>query len=117
MIIKNGYIMNVRQKGGILMLYENLNQRKKELGLTTEQLSQLSGVPVGTINKILSGETRSPRYDTLRALDPAEASMIQLMTGQTVYGQKPAMRHIGICRMPSGKRPLRTLQSGRGNTR
>ena len=48
MIIKNGYIMNVRQKGGILMLYENLNQRKKELGLTTEQLSQLSGVPVGT---------------------------------------------------------------------
>ena len=37
------------------MLYENLNQRKKELGLTTEQLSQLSGVPVGTINKILSG--------------------------------------------------------------
>ena len=33
MIIKNGYIMNVRQKGGILMLYENLNQRKKELGL------------------------------------------------------------------------------------
>ena len=27
-------------------------------------------------------------------LIPAEASMIQLMTGQTVYGQKPAMRHI-----------------------
>ena len=51
------------------MLYEDLNQRKKELGLTTEQLSQLSGVPVGTINKILSGETRSPRYDTLRALE------------------------------------------------
>ena len=51
------------------MLYENLNQRKKELGLTTEQLSRLSGVPVGTINKILSGETRSPRYDTLRALE------------------------------------------------
>ena len=37
--------MNVRQKGGSLMLYENLNQRKKELGLTTEQLSRLSGVP------------------------------------------------------------------------
>ena len=42
------------------MLYEELNKRKKELGLTTEQLSQLSGVPTGTINKILSGETRSP---------------------------------------------------------
>ena len=51
------------------MLYEELNKRKKELGLTTEQLSQLSGVPAGTVNKILSGETRSPRYDTLRALE------------------------------------------------
>ena len=51
------------------MLYEKLNERKKKLGLTTEQLSRLSGVPTGTINKILSGETRSPRYDTLRALE------------------------------------------------
>ena len=47
---------------------ETLNKRKRELGLTTEQLSQLSGVPVGTINKILNGETRSPRYHTLQAL-------------------------------------------------
>ena len=51
------------------MLYEELNSRKKKLGMTTEQLSQLSGVPGGTINKILSGETKSPRYDTLRALE------------------------------------------------
>ena len=43
-------------------------------------------------------------------LIPAEASMIQLMTGQTVYGQKPAMRHIGICRMLSEKRLLRMLR-------
>lgn len=56
------------EEGG-LMLYEKLNERKKELGLTTEQLSRLSGVPVGTINKVLSGETRSPRYVTLRALE------------------------------------------------
>ncbi len=95
------------------MLYENLNQRKKELGLTTEQLSRLSGVPVGTINKILSGETRSPRYDTLRALE----DVLYLMTGQTVYGQKPAMRHIGICRMLSEKRLLRMLRKDRENIR
>lgn len=29
----------------------------------------MSGVPVGTINKILNGETKSPRYDTLNALE------------------------------------------------
>lgn len=51
------------------MLYEELKKRKKELGLTTAQLSALSGVPVGTINKILNGETKSPRYDTMAALE------------------------------------------------
>ena len=61
--------MTSDEKGWRLMLFERLNDRKKELGLTTEKLSKLSGVPVGTINKILSGETRSPRYDTLRALE------------------------------------------------
>lgn len=58
-----------RKREGIWMLYEKLSERKKELGMTTEQLSQLSGVPVGTINKILSGETRSPRYATWQALE------------------------------------------------
>lgn len=50
-------------------LYEELKKKKSELGITTEQLSRLSGVPVGTINKILNGETKSPRYDTLNALN------------------------------------------------
>ena len=63
------------------MLYEKLNERKKELGLTTEQLSQLSGVPVGTINKILSGETRSPRYDTLKALEDVLSGGAGILSG------------------------------------
>lgn len=53
------------------MLCERLKERKQKLGLTTEQLSLLSGVPTGTINKILNGETKSPRYDTLAALEKA----------------------------------------------
>lgn len=67
------------------MLYEKLNERKKELGLTTEQLSRLSGVPVGTINKVLSGETRSPRYDTLRALE----SVLYGAAGDEEYRRLP----------------------------
>lgn len=61
-IRKSGKIfMTSDEKGWRLMLFERLNDRKKELGLTTEKLSQLSGVPVGTINKILSGgDTCSP---------------------------------------------------------
>ena len=51
------------------MIADILKQKKEEKGLTTEALSRLSGVPVGTINKILNGETKSPRYDTLAALE------------------------------------------------
>ena len=51
------------------MLYEKLNQQKYKIVITIERLSRLSGVPVGTINKILRGETKFPRYDTLQALE------------------------------------------------
>lgn len=53
------------------MYKDNLRMRKEKLGWTTEELSIRSGVPVGTINKILSGETVSPRYDTILALNHA----------------------------------------------
>lgn len=51
------------------MIADILKRKKEEKGMTTETLSRLSGVPVGTINKILNGETRSPRCDTLMALE------------------------------------------------
>ena len=44
---------------------------KTENGLTTEQLSQLSGVPKGTINKLLNGETRNPTMSTLKKIAAA----------------------------------------------
>ena len=50
-------------------LGEEFKERKNKLGITTEQLSRLSGIPIGTINKILNGETKSPRYATLKALN------------------------------------------------
>ena len=33
------------------------------------QLSDLTGVPVGTLTKILSGETKNPRVDTMKAIE------------------------------------------------
>ncbi|MBQ4563386.1 MAG: Uma2 family endonuclease [Lachnospiraceae bacterium] len=53
------------------MYRDILIEKKKIMGWTTEELSRRSGVPVGTINKILSGETTSPRYDTMNALEQA----------------------------------------------
>lgn len=51
------------------MTIEEMKQRKIELGYSYEKISALSGVPVGTVQKIFGGVTKSPRYETLRALE------------------------------------------------
>jgi len=51
------------------MNIEEMKQRKKELGYSNAQLAELSGVPLGTVQKIFSGATAAPRYETLRLLE------------------------------------------------
>ena len=53
------------------MTVDEIRKQKRLLGYSNAQLSDYSGVPLGTVNKILSGETKSPRYDTLQALSRA----------------------------------------------
>ena len=54
-----------------MKLSAKLARLKGENGLTTEALSRRSGVPKGTINKLLNGETRNPTVSTLSALAEA----------------------------------------------
>lgn len=51
------------------MTIDEMIRRKQELGYSYEKISELSGVPVGTVQKIFSGQTKSPRYMTLLALE------------------------------------------------
>ena len=51
------------------MTIEELKARKKALGYTNKMVSELSGVPLGTVNKLFSGETSAPRFDTLKAVE------------------------------------------------
>ena len=37
------------------MTIEEMKKRKKELGYTNEKVSELSGVPLGTVQKIFAG--------------------------------------------------------------
>ena len=53
------------------MTIEELKQRKQELGYTNAQLADISGVPLGTVMKVLSGATKSPRRGTILALEKA----------------------------------------------
>ena len=50
------------------MNIEEMKQRKKELGYSNPHLAELSGVPLGTVQKIFSGATTAPRNETLRLL-------------------------------------------------
>lgn len=36
--------------------------------MTTAELAEKSGVPLGTLNKILSGATKDPKLETLKAI-------------------------------------------------
>ena len=48
-----------------------LKKRKIELGLTNQMVANLSGVPLGTIQKIFGNVTKAPRYETLQLIERA----------------------------------------------
>lgn len=47
---------------------EYIKEMKKKQGLTNEELSKKSGIPLGTLNKILSGHTPDPQFETVKAI-------------------------------------------------
>ena len=51
------------------MTINEMKEKKKEKGYSYAKIAELSGVPLGTVQKIFSGETVNPRYDTLLALE------------------------------------------------
>ena len=51
------------------MTIEEIKRKKRELGLTSLMISEASDIPLSTIQKIISGVTKSPRRDTLEAIE------------------------------------------------
>lgn len=70
------------------MTIEKMRQMKKERGYTYAQIAELSGVPLGTVQKIFNGETKSPRYDTLMALAKVFDEPLVLKEDTVVYKTK-----------------------------
>ena len=65
-----------------MKLCDKLARLKSRRGLTTDALSQKSGVPKGTINKVLNGETRNPTIATLKALAEALDCPLDWLSGE-----------------------------------
>ena len=73
--------------GGKGMDIQEMRKRKRALGLTNEDLARLSGVPLGTVQKVIGGTTKAPRRETLIALervlmkaDTAESAAYDIQT-------------------------------------
>ena len=59
----------MHREGIILMTIQEMQNRKTELGYTNEQIAQLAGLPLGTVQKIFAGTTKAPRRATILALE------------------------------------------------
>ena len=53
------------------MTLEEMRERKRALGYSNEILAERSGVPLATVQKVLSGITKNPRRKTVEALELA----------------------------------------------
>lgn len=51
------------------MTIKEMQELRKQWGYSYEMVAKLSGVPLGTVQKVLLGITKCPRYDTLSALE------------------------------------------------
>lgn len=50
------------------MLHEILTQRRKQLGLSIDELVEKSKLPKGTVSKIMSGITPNPQIESLKSI-------------------------------------------------
>lgn len=67
------------------MKIEEMREKKREFGYTFAQIADLSGVPLGTVQKIFNGETKSPRYDTVLALERIFKEKMVVMESTPAY--------------------------------
>ncbi len=74
-----------------MMKIAEMKKRKKELRYTNAMVAEKSGVPLGTVQKIFSGETKNPRVDTLEAM---ERVLKQPLPCEYSLEEEPAAMHV-----------------------
>ncbi|MDO4805369.1 MAG: Uma2 family endonuclease [Lachnospiraceae bacterium] len=64
------------------MTIDEMNEIKRKLGYTDIRIAEISGVPLSTVRKVLGGITKTPRFETLKALSDALEKSAQVPAGQ-----------------------------------
>ncbi len=73
------------------MLSTRLKELKDQRKLTNQQLSDLSGVPVGTINRIMAGQTDNPSFQTVCDMVMAMGGSLDELAGIQAPGGKETL--------------------------
>lgn len=81
----------------------DLSQRIKELKdirkLTSQQLSELSGVPLGTLNKVLSSSTKSVKTETLKKIADALSVSVSYLLGEKKETTRKRNENLGYVKV------------------
>lgn len=78
------------------MTIQEMQKKKIEIGITYAEIARRAGIPLPTVQKVLSGTTKSPRYETLLALEKV------LSPGLSPYGDMLASEPQPVYRINSG---------------
>jgi transcriptional regulator with XRE-family HTH domain len=81
-----------------MAIHNQLKQLKEKRKLTNQQLSDLSGVPIGTVNRILSGQTDNPSFqavcDMVMAMDGSLDELVGIKEENPPAERKSASKEI-----------------------
>lgn len=82
--VLNGWRMiNSIIEGDNKMLLEGLKELKDQKKMTNQELADLSGVPLGTINRIMAGQTDNPSFQTVCDITRALGGSLDKIAGLT----------------------------------
>ena len=81
------------------MFCEYLKQRKTQLGITVQELSEVSGVPLQTVNNILCGRTTNPGILAATALIQAVNGSLDEACDLTAPPPQPAPTACDSCKL------------------
>lgn len=73
-------------------ILSRLKSAKEASGMTNEELSVASGVSLGTLNKILSGDTKAPQLPAMMAIAAALGTSVDYLA----YGRTTAPAPVAL---------------------
>ena len=102
------------------MTIEEMRERKRELGYTNQMISDRTGIPLSTVQKIFAGATTSPRRETVLALEallnPHSRIKYEEVNKTTGSFREPASAYGGSAGRMNDKRTVESSHILTGST-